>query len=217
MNTKLIMAAAAGLVTGAVSAYILTKKIFTKKLQAEADACNKAMKETQNELKEIKRVFIDSQPPEIAGERAKKWREIVKDTTNNVPLAEEESEPEPTPTETESETPKPKTEWTDYSAISKTYGSEDKPKPPEPAYPITRDEFNKAARDEHLAVLVWYYNLDLDELVDDFDEPVEDIYGYLGVTETDLKEMVTADEGQTGELYFKNPSRYQVYRIDIVM
>lgn len=219
MNIKIIIAAASGLVIGAVSAYVLTKKIFTKKLQAEADACNKAMKEAQKELKEVKRIFVDSQPPEIAGERAKKWKDIVKNDINKV--ADPSPETEVTVSEPATDEPKNKTsesEWTDYSSISKKYGSEEeKPKPPETAYPITKDEFNKAARDEHLAVLVWYYNLNTDELVDDFEEPVEDIFGYLGITDTALKDMVAADEGQTGELYFKNPARYQVYRIDIVM
>lgn len=219
-----------GAAVGAAVSWFITKKTYEKKMDILVESTNQEVESMHNQLTELHRIFVTSQPTTVAISRQKQWDEIASAAKSTVGATYKPKTDEQVVDEFRANIEKAKEESTPAVDFEKYKEEATRYAPDE----ITQDEpkiFEITAEEYYNGDPGYFKNeLDLYMLEEavygdcndpDSTEPVAGLKGLIGMTEEELMDRIDiyyesdteADKHDKDHLYFRNTNTSMDYEL----
>lgn len=215
---------------GAAVSWFLTKRHYEKKMDNLVASTNDEVGAMHQQLSELHRIFVTTQPTTVAMERQKQWDDIAKNAGSTVgatykPRTDEEivQEFREGIKAAKQEANKPLSEeFARYSEKAQTYVPDEIENDSPTIYEITAEEYfhgDPGYAKQELAL----YMLEEDVYDVDSSERIDGLKGFIGMTSEELMERIDiyydddtdADKYDKDHLYFRNENVSMDFEVQV--
>jgi hypothetical protein len=193
----------------------IQKNKSEKEIKKILKDCTDDVNRIDRQMKELHRIFVESQEPEIAEERERTWKEIAAQTKElKKAVKDEKTNPEAS----DLTIARKENEYTDYRAISSGYlgDAEQLIKPDTPKvgnseiYEISEDEYN--VNQEFPLEMLDFYEGSYSLFKEDTQIPEDEFTTYLGVSPDIIGRRFMMD-GEPSYIFIRNGNNQVIYQV----